>query len=283
MVSITSEVIARLIRLGYGRAMTSATLPVGELIRDWRQRRRLSQMALALETDVSPRHVSFLETGRSQPSREMLLRLADSLDVPLRDRNAMLVAGGYAPVFPERALDTPEMSAVREAIDRVLKGHQPYPAIAVDRHWNLVAANQAVGTMLEGVSRALLQPPVNVLRLSLHPDGLGPALLNFSQWRAHLLDRLRHQIELTADAGLAGLHEELGAYPVPNPAEDKPVRDAEVAGLLVPLRLRTSLGVLTFFSTTTVFGTPIEVTLSELAIESFFPADRETAEILTRQ
>jgi transcriptional regulator with XRE-family HTH domain len=256
---------------------------VGDLIRDWRQRRRLSQLALALEADVSTRHVSFLETGRSQPSRDMLSRLAESLDIPLRDRNALLVAGGYAPVFPERSLDTPEMQAVREAVDRVLRGHEPYPAIATDRHWQLVAFNQAVEPLLETVSAELLAPPVNVLRLSLHPDGLAERILNFSQWKSHLLARIQRQVDLTADAGLAELRKELAGYSAPDPVNDRPVRDSEVAGLLVPLRIKARVGAHTWFSTTTVFGTPVEVTLSELAIESFFPADRETAEHFLRR
>jgi transcriptional regulator with XRE-family HTH domain len=262
--------------------MTSATLPVGDLIREWRQRRRLSQMALALETGVSPRHVSFLETGRSTPSREMVLRLAERLDVPLRDRNTLLAAAGYAPLFPERGLDAPEMMAVREAVDRVLKGHEPYPAVAIDRHWHLVAFNQAVGPLLEGIASELLASPVNVLRLSLHPDGLAPRIVNFSQWRGHLLERLRHLIALTADRELADLYRELLAYPLPGRV-DEPVRDPGVAGLVVPLRIRSNRGVLTFFSATTVFGTPVDVTLSELAIESFFPADVETAALLRGQ
>jgi transcriptional regulator with XRE-family HTH domain len=281
-VSITSEVIAALMPLGYGLTMTSATMPVGNLIRDWRQRRRLSQLALALDADVSARHVSFLETGRSQPSRDMLMRLAESLEIPLRDRNALLVAGGYAPVFPERSLDTPEMQTVREAVDRVLRGHEPYPAIASDRYWQLVAFNQAVAPLLETVSPELLAPPVNVLRLSLHPDGLAERILNFSQWKSHLLARLQRQVDLTADTRLAELRQELAGYRAPDPASDRPVRDSEVAGLLVPLRIRSTAGVLTWFSTTTVFGTPVEVTLSELAIESFFPADRDTTEALLR-
>jgi transcriptional regulator with XRE-family HTH domain len=259
-------------------------MPVGDLIRDWRQRRRLSQMALALEAEVSTRHVSFLETGRSRPSREMLLRLAECLAIPLRDRNVLLVSGGYAPVYPERPLDAPEMHAAREAIDRVLRGHEPYPALAIDRHWRMVAANRAIPPLLEGISADLLAPPVDVMRLSLHPEGLAPSILNFRQWRDHLLERQRRQIDLTADADLIALEREVLAYPIPDRASDRPVRETggEESRLLVPLRLRSPRGVITLFSTTTVFGTPVEVTLSELAIESFFPADEATTALFAR-
>jgi transcriptional regulator with XRE-family HTH domain len=265
----------------YRGGMNTATRPVGELLRDWRQRRRLSQLDLALEADVSARHVSFLETGRSHPSREMLLRLAEQLDLSLRDRNTLLVAGGYAPIFPERALDDPELRAARAAIDLVLDGHEPYPALAIDRHWNLVAANQAVAPLLAGAQPEVLLPPVNVLRLSLHPDGLAPRIANLVQWRGHLLDRLRHQIDVTADPALVELMAELRAYPVP--PDDGPgdaAIDQDVARMVMPLRLRTEGGLLSLFSTTTVFGTPVDVTLSELAIESFFPADRASADLL---
>jgi transcriptional regulator with XRE-family HTH domain len=261
--------------------MNTATRPVGELLRDWRQRRRLSQLDLALEADVSARHVSFLETGRSHPSREMLLRLADQFDLSLRDRNTLLVAGGYAPIFPERALDDPELRAARAAVDLVLAGHEPYPALAIDRYWNLVAANRAVAPLLAGAQPELLQPPVNVLRLSLHPDGLAPRIANLGQWRGHLLERLRHQIDVTADPALVALMAELRAYPVPpDDGEAERTIDQDVARMVVPLRLRTERGLLALFSTTTVFGTPIDVTLSELAIESFFPADRASADRL---
>jgi transcriptional regulator with XRE-family HTH domain len=261
----------------------TTTRPVGELLRDWRQRRRLSQLDLALEADVSARHVSFLETGRSHPSREMILRLADQLDLSLRDRNTLLVAGGYAPVFPERALDDPDLQAARVAIDLVLAGHEPYPALAIDRYWNLVAANGAVAPLLAGAEPRLLQPPVNVLRLSLHPEGLAPRIANLAQWRAHLLDRLRHQIEVTADPVLVDLLAELREYPDPRgdgQTEPEPAIEQRVARMVVPLRLHTDRGLLALFSTTTVFGTPVDVTLSELAIESFFPADLASADLL---
>ena len=257
--------------------------PVGELLRTWRQRRSLSQLDLALRAEVSARHVSFMETGRSKPSREMLLHLAEELDIPLRERNALLVAGGFAPVYPEGSLDAPALQAAREAVDLVLTGHEPYPALAVDRYWTLVASNRAVGLLLEGVSPELLRPPVNVLRLSLHPDGLAPHIANLGQWRDHVLGRLHRQVDVTGDEKLAALHDELRALPAPGGgAHAKGPAHEEFAGVVVPLHLHTRFGLLSLFSTTTVFGTPVDVTLSELAIESFFPADRPTAELLRR-
>src|SRR5215211_7102926 len=195
--------------------MMTATRPVGDLLRDWRQRRRLSQLDLAMEADVSARHLSFLETGRARPSREMLLRLSEPLDIPLRERNELLLAGGFAPVFPERSLDAPALKAAREAVERVLKGHEPYPALAVDRHWSLLTANDAVTPLLVGVGKDLLRPPINVLRLSLHPKGLAPRIANYAQWREHVLERLRGQVDVSADAVLADLLEELRGYPAP--------------------------------------------------------------------
>jgi transcriptional regulator with XRE-family HTH domain len=254
----------------------SAGHGVGTQIRDWRQRRRRSQLDLALDAEISARHLSFLETGRSRPSREMVLRLAEKLDIPLRERNELLVAAGFAPVFPERPLDDPTLQAARRAIDLVLKGHEPYPALAIDRHWTLVASNAAVPPMLGGVDSSLLEPPVNVLRLSLHPGGLAPRIANIGEWRAHLFERLRRQIELTADQALIELLHELRAYPV---AADKPTElpTVDYGNVVVPFRLRMGDRELAFFSTTTVFGTPIDITLSELAIEAFFPADEATA------
>jgi len=257
--------------------MTISDAPsVGDLLRTWRQRRRLSQLDLACEANISTRHLSFLETGRSRPSREMILHLAERLELPLRERNMMLVAAGFAPVFPERPLSDPALSAARRAVDLVLAGHAPYPALAVDRHWNLIAANETTQRLMAGAAPALLRPPVNVLRLSLHPDGLAPRIANLPEWRAHLLTRLARQVEITADPVLAALMEELKGYPVP--ASARPHTD--YGGVVVPFRLVTDGGVLSFFSTTTVFGTPVDVTLSELALESFFPADPETAEAL---
>jgi transcriptional regulator with XRE-family HTH domain len=256
--------------------MSVTTRPVGDLLREWRQRRRLSQLDLALDAEISTRHLSFLETGRSRPSREMVLNLAERLDVPLRERNLLLHAAGYAPVFPERPLDDPALQVARLAIDQVLTGHEPYPALAVDRHWTLIAANAATRRLMADVDATLLQPPVNVLRLSLHPKGLAPRTANLAEWRAHLLARLRHQIDVTSDPVLIRLLRELRDYPAPQ----------EVAGevdsnaVVVPFRLTTDAGVLAFFSTTTVFGTPVDITLSELALEAFYPADAATADAL---
>jgi transcriptional regulator with XRE-family HTH domain len=259
--------------------------PVGELLRSWRQRRGLSQLDLAMHADISTRHVSFMETGRSQPSRPMVIHLAERLEVPLRDRNALLIAAGYAPVYAERSLDDPALAAARQAVDLVLTGHEPYPALAVDRHWQLVAANRAVAPLLAGAAAELLQPPVNVLRLSLHPSGLAPRIDNLRQWRDHVVARLFHQVEVSADPVLAALYEELRNYAMPEAdrsAVDRPGHMEAYGDVVVPFRLRTDQGVLSFFSTTTVFGTAVDITLSELAIESFFPADAATADTLRR-
>lgn len=253
--------------------------PVGQLIRDWRQRRRLSQLDLACEASISTRHLSFLETGRSRPSREMLLHLAEQLDIPLRERNYLLTAGGYAPVFPERSMADPAMAAARRAVDLVLAGHEPYPALALDRHWHMLGANRAVAPLLQEVDPALLEPPVNVLRLSLHPDGLAPRIANLHEWRAHLLSRLHGQIQASGDPFLASLFDELRDLPMPA-VEGATGAQEDLAGVAVPFRLRTEAGVLSFLSTTTVFGTPVDITLSELAVESFFPADSFTAETM---
>ena len=259
-----------------------STRPVGTLLRDWRQRRRLSQLDLALEADISSRHLSFLETGRSQPSREMVLRLAERLEVPLRGRNALLVAAGYAPVFRETPLADPTLGAARRAVELVLAGHEPFPALAIDRHWTLVASNRAVPLMLAGIDPSVLAPPVNVLRLSMHPRGLAPRIVNFAEWRTHLLARLRRQIEATADAVLAELFEELSRYPVPDDGRQDATAATDYAGVAIPLQLATEGGVLSFLSITTVFGTPVDITLSELALESFFPADAATADALNQ-
>jgi transcriptional regulator with XRE-family HTH domain len=257
---------------------TPSGRPVGHLLREWRQRRRLSQLDLALDAEISTKHLSFLETGRALPSREMVLNLAERLEVPLRERNILLNAAGYAPVYPERALADPALESARKAVDLVLKGHEPYPALAIDRHWTLVAANSAVPPLMAGADPALLAPPVNVLRVSLHPKGLASRIANLAEWRGHVLERLRQQISATADAVLADLMKELAGYPGPPPV--KGAAFAEYGGMVVPLKFVTPGGILSFLSTTTVFGTPIDVTLSELAIESFFPADTATAEAL---
>ncbi len=238
----------------------------------------MSQLDLALEAEISTRHLSFLETGRSQPSREIVLRLAERLALPLRERNVLLAAAGYAPIFSERSLDDPALAAARRAVDLVLKGHEPFPAFAVDRHWTLVAANAAVAPLLAGCDAALMRAPVNVLRLSLHPTGLAPRIVNWREWREHVLARLRRQVELTADPVLLALLHELEGYPGPKPVRAQVPRNDH--DLFVPLRLMTPGATLSFLSTTTVFGTPVEVTLSELVLEAFFPADEATAAAL---
>lgn len=239
----------------------------------------MSQLDLASEAGISQRHLSFVESGRSQPSRDMVLHLAEHLAIPVRERNAVLLAAGYAPVYRERALDDHDMEAVRRAVELILRGHEPHPALAVDRHWNLVSANRAVDFLLRGVDPALLSPPVNVLRLSLHPQGLGPRIVNYRQWRAHVIDRLMRQMDHLPDAAMAALVEEIKSYSVPGDA--KPYRgNTMLSGIAVPFVLATDKGALSFLSTTTVFGTAVDITLSELIIESFFPADGETAEIM---
>ncbi|RQO42010.1 transcriptional regulator [Variovorax sp. KBW07] len=255
--------------------------PFGAHLRHWRTHRRLSQLDLAQEAEVSTRHLSYVETGRAAPSREMVLRLAERLEVPLRERNALLVAAGFAPMYRQRSLDDPAMAAARRAVDLVLKGHEPFPALAVDRHWNLVAHNAMVPLLMEGCAPELLQPPINVLRLSLHPDGVAPRIANLAQWRVHLLERLQQQIAATGDAVLQALHDELEAYPPPAVSHDAPVIDTALSAVAVPFQVVMPSGVLSFISTITIFGTPVDVTLQELAVESFFPADEQTAAALT--
>jgi transcriptional regulator with XRE-family HTH domain len=250
--------------------------PLGDQLREWRARRRKSQMDLALDSEISTRHLSFIETGRSRPSHAMLERIAECLEVPHRARNALLLAAGYAPDYAERPLDSEEMAAMRAIVDHVLRGHEPYPALAVDRHWNMVAANAATAILTQQVDTALLEPPVNVLRIALHPAGLAPQIVNFGEWRAHILLRLERQVEATADAQLAALREELAGY-------DRQSNDNEPAlpnGIAVPLVLDTAAGRIAFVSTVTTFGTPVDITLSELAIEAFYPADRDSADLL---
>jgi transcriptional regulator with XRE-family HTH domain len=260
--------------------MLNRTQPVGGLLREWRQRRRLSQLDLACDAGISTRHLSFVETGRAHPSRDMVLHLSEQLDVPVRERNVLLVAAGYAPIFPERPLADPAMAAARAAIDLVLERQKPYPAFALDRHWTIVASNAALPELYDNVAAELLQPPVNAMRLSLHPQGLAPQIVNLAEWRAHLLHRLRHQVELTADRTLIDLLREVSAYPA---AAEKP---GQMAGLehdiAVPFQIKTGGDVLSFFSMTTVFGTPVDVMLSELALELFFAADQETAATVQR-
>jgi transcriptional regulator with XRE-family HTH domain len=257
--------------------MIESTQPVGSLVREWRQRRRMSQLDLALEADISARHLSFMETGRSQPSRDMLLHLSEALEIPLRERNVLLVSAGFAPIFPERPLEDAALQAARKAVGQVLEAQKPYPAFAIDRHWQIVASNGALPELYSEVAAELLQAPINVLRLSLHPKGLAPRIANLAESRAHLLARLRREIDLTADPALVKLMREALEYPVPS---GNAPHGAIEYSVLVPFKIVMPARVLSFFSTTTIFGTPVDVTLSELAIESFFPADSATAEVL---
>jgi transcriptional regulator with XRE-family HTH domain len=254
--------------------MGATVASVGDMVRSWRELRRLSQLDLAVEAEVSQKHLSFIESGRSVPSREMVLHLAQHLDVPLRERNTMLLAAGYAPVFRDRPWDDPALARARASVERLLKAHEPYPALTFDRHWNLLSANQTVWPLLATVDSALLKPPVNILRISLHPAGLAPQIVNIAEWRGHLLDRLRRQLRITRDPALHELLQELMSYPSggqhPSPAEE----------IAIPLRLNTPAGVLSFLSTVTVFGTPVDITLSEFTLEAFYPADSETSAAL---
>jgi transcriptional regulator with XRE-family HTH domain len=253
---------------------------VGTLLRDWRQRRRLSQLDLSNEAAVSARHLSFVETGRSRPSRELVLHLAEHLEVPLRERNALLLAAGYSPNFPETPLDASEMQPVREALGKILAGHEPFPAVVVDRRWDLVALNvAATGVLAAGVDPGLLAPPANALRISLHPDGLAPRIENLAQWSAHVLERLQRQAATSGDPDLQALHDELAALPGVATATGGPSSTAD--RLFTPLVLRRPDGPpLRFFSTVATFGTALDITIAELSIESFFPADAETAAAL---
>lgn len=250
---------------------TQAPPEVGGLLRDWRQRRRVSQLDLATRAGVSTRHLSYVETGRSRPTSQMILRLSDQLGVPLREQNRMLLAGGFAPAHPEHALDAPPMAAVHDALEGILQGHLPFPALVVDGGWEIVAANEAIYALCDGVDPSLLEPPVNAVRLTLDAGGLAPRITNLPVWRDHLMRRIAREHEAAGDDRLRALLEEYGA----------PAAGAQTDALVVPLVLRTAAGELSFISTTTVFGTPREVTLSELAIESFFPADEQTRRVLT--
>ena len=250
----------------------------GELLREWRRRRNLSQLELASGSAVSTRHLSFIETGRARPSREMVLHLAERLEVPLRERNRLLLAAGYAPLFGERPLDGEEMEPVRDALRRFLAAHEPYPVIVVDRHWNVVMANGSVGALTEGVSADLLEPPANALRITLHPEGMAPRIVNFAEWSGPLLHRLGRQVVVTGDEELGALHAELASYPGVNP--EPAFESAPASDVVLPLQLRHGDSVLSLFSTVTTFGTAFDVTLAELTIKAFYPADGETARLL---
>jgi transcriptional regulator with XRE-family HTH domain len=256
--------------------MATAIAPVGALLRDWRQRRRLSQLDLAASAEVSTRHLSFVETGRAKPSPELVLHLAEHLDVPYRERNALLLAAGYAPAYDERDLNDADMAPVRDALNRLLAAHMPYPALVVNRHWEIVAANEALGALLDGVPPALLAPPVNALRVSLHPDGVAPRIENLAEWSAHLLGRLRRELAASGDPAVAALYDELRAYPGVVEHDESGVTNE----IYVTLRLRTAGRTLNFFSTVATFGTALDITLAELSIESFYPADDATVAAL---
>lgn len=259
--------------------MTNMPTQLGDLLREWRSRRRYSQLALALDAEISQRHLSFIESGRSKPSREMVLRLAEQLDLEPRARNELLLAAGFAPLHPELSFDAPDFAAAREAIALLLRCHMPNPALAVDKHWTLLMGNQAAHAFLAGCAEHLVTPPINVLRLSLHPEGLAPRILNLPEWRAHILARLSREVEISADGKLEALLKELEAYPVPRQA-GRSAPAIEESSLVVPLRIAGPAGPLSFISTTTVFGTAVDVTLSEVTIETFLPADEETARMM---
>ncbi len=262
-------------------AAVSSQARVGALLREWRRQRRLTQLELALDAGVSARHLSFVETGRSKPGRELLLRVTDQLEVPFRARNQLLLAAGHAPAFPERSLQDPELAPVREALDVILSGHEPYPAVVVDRGWNLVAANSAMSALGEWLDPVLLEPPVNVMRAGLHPRGLAPWIVNLGEVRAYFVGRLQRQVAITEDADLAALLDEVVGYPAPEHAHDA-AAEAAAGEILTPLiRMRTPDDrELSFFATVVTFSTAVEVTTSELSIELAFPADAATAEAL---
>ncbi|MCY0939714.1 helix-turn-helix domain-containing protein [Streptomyces sp. H34-S4] len=260
--------------------MKADDLPrVGLLLRDWRQRRKYSQLDLALRADTSTRHLSCVETGRARPSRDMVLRLAEHLDVPLRDRNGLLLAAGYAPAYAESPLDSDRMAMARQALKSMLAGHEPYPAAVVDRVWDIVDCNRAMSVLLDSVPRTLTGEGANVMRLILHPDGLPQHCLNFPEVRAHALGRLLHQVNATGHPELRALYHEVSAYPAP-PHAGLPTGPVDPTGMVVPLRIRTPLGDMALFSMIATFGAPTDVTLSELAVETFFPMDEESARLL---
>ncbi|MEU2508647.1 helix-turn-helix transcriptional regulator [Streptomyces sp. NPDC007863] len=253
---------------------------VGPLLRGWRERRRLSQLELALRADSSARHISFVETGRSRPSEEMILRLAEHLDVPVRDRNALLLAAGYAPRYAESTLDAPELETLREGIARLLQGYEPYPALVVDGAYTVVAANRAIGLMLGGLPEHLLTPPLNVMRITLHPEGLAPRIHNLREWRAHLLAQMERQIAFARSDALRVVYEEVKAYPLPEPRPDDVPDPEPYPYFALPLRIEHDGRVLSFVSSISTFNTPMDVTVAELAIETLLPADPATVEYL---
>lgn len=261
--------------------MTTVALDtgVGPLLRGWREQRRISQLELALRADSSARHISFIETGRSRPSEEMILRLAEHLDVPVRERNVLLLAAGYAPRYAQTALDDPAMDALREGVERLLEGYEPYPALVVDGTYTVMAANRGISMLLEGVAERLLVPPLNAMRLTLHPEGLAPRIRNLRAWRADLLAQMERQIALARSPELRKLYDEVTGYPLPEGAEGEEEQRSPVP-LALPLLIEHEGRVLSFVSSIATFNTPMDVTVAELAIETFLPADRETAAYL---
>ncbi|MEV0472154.1 helix-turn-helix domain-containing protein [Streptomyces prunicolor] len=267
-------------------AATPAGKGVGPLLRAWRERRRVSQLELALRADSSARHISFVETGRSRPSEEMVLRLAEHLDVPVRERNSLLLAAGYAPHYPETPLDDPALDALREGLERLIQGYEPYPALVVDAGYDVVAANRGITMLLDGVPESLLQPPLNAMRLTLHPQGMAPRIRNLGEWRGHLLAQMERQIALHRSEPLRALYEEVAAYPAPETADGGDDGDSldepspTVPYFALPMRIEHDGRVLSFVSSISTFNTPMDVTVSELAIETFLPADPATAKYL---
>ncbi|MET8457120.1 helix-turn-helix domain-containing protein [Streptomyces parvulus] len=268
-------------------ALTPGTAPaaqgVGPLLRAWRERRRVSQLELALRADSSARHISFVETGRSRPSEEMVLRLAEHLDVPVRERNALLLAAGYAPHYPETPLDDPALGALREGMERLIRGYEPYPALVVDGTYRVLAANRGIAMLLDGVAEHLLAPPLNAMRLTLHPEGLAPRIRNLREWRGHLLDQMERQIALQRSEPLRALYDEVAAYPVPGPPSDTAPdleADGPVPYFALPMRIEHEGRTLSFISSISTFNTPMDVTVAELAIETLLPADPATTKYL---
>ncbi|MFF2527111.1 helix-turn-helix domain-containing protein [Streptomyces liangshanensis] len=266
-------------------AATAPASSFGPLLRDWRRRRRISQLDLALRADSSARHISFVETGRARPSEEMVLRLAEHLDVPVRERNALLLAAGYAPRYTETTLDDPAMDVLRAGLSALLRGYEPYPAVVVDGTYGVVAANRGIALLMEGLPEHLLVPPLNVMRITLHPEGLAPRILNLPEWRGHLLDQMGRQLALTRSPALRELYDEVAAYPVP-PAgsggtpDGSPEEGPALPGFALPLRIRHDGHALSFLSSIATFNTPMDVTVAELALETFLPADPATAKYL---
>ncbi len=254
---------------------------VGPLLRGWRERRRISQLELSLRAGSAARHISFIETGRSRPSEEMILRLAEHLDVPVRERNALLLAAGYAPRYAETSLDDPSMGALREGIERLLHGYEPYPALVVDGTYNVIAANQGIAMLLDGLPAHLLTPPLNAMRITLHPEGLAPRIRNLPEWRGHLLAQMERQIALARSDALRALYDEVAAFPVPGTGDEAAREDpTPYPGFALPLRIEHDGRLLSFVSSISTFNTPMDVTVAELAIETLLPADPATVKYL---